>query len=952
MRRKGKLLLALIALMVAALLLPACGEPETPEPQTAVEIMYAQAQDLGFEGTLDEFLAIVAGKDGEDGADGANGKSAYELAQAAGYEGTEAQWLASLKGLDGKTPTIGENGNWFIGTTDTGVKAAGSKGETGAQGPAGPQGPAGEQGEQGPAGPQGPAGEQGEQGPAGPQGPAGEQGEQGPAGPQGPQGEPGDTPHINEDGYWVIGDEVTDIKAAGSVITVDGEGYLCIDGVSTGYKLSGETAPVSPYEFYPIEDENGEVSAYAFGVGTARYSKHVEIPDTFLEKPVTMIAYEGFAGCRDMTVVIPASVNTVDFNAFLSARNLTLSYLGDNLYFESESLMDAQNCTIDVMDDKLSGDWGMLQIGVSMSVTVTFDPMQGTLDGESVVTYKRGQAGELPAAIPSDSSLVFDCWRCDNCGRPLYTIEDLFHGCGSEMTLRAEYSFDIAQLAAAGSYVLRGESEEIIAIANIGREFFFASIADGNVTVTGEIYSGYTIPYETEDGINFSAWEYNFNYQQDTDTLEVNGSTLERFEGTLYIDVRGDVFGYRTNTPTSVSESLPEGDYSYADLLELQSIAPEDASNYKIVGCFLNVQAVLEQDGSPLYEENVSLWNRATEPLPEPKAESEGMIGVWMANFNGEPVEIRYWGELIGADDCRAVAEFREEKGITVVFMVNGSEWQTNTYKRNEPMEFDQPSLEGDAKFEGWFATDTGRNFNHSDELFQGYSDGATVTLEARIWKDITEVTVTFEADGVDPQTYTRDTASGTALPEAVAPEGQIFAYWQDESGNRYNMDWDVLNCGKETLTLTPVFVKDPSTEFYAGTWLAKDDSGEINAIADFWLTAAELTRENPSGTSHSFTVKENTIVLEEAGRTFTYAPENGTLTDDKGVVYVKASGTVYFIVDMDMESGNPVCTDITETKPQGDYVYVDLASGMMVSEEDAENYRVLGVMPSSLAGM
>lgn len=948
MRRKGKLFLALVALMVAALLLPACGEPQNPEPQTAVEIMYAQAQDLGFEGTLDEFLAIVAGKDGEDGADGANGKSAYELAQAAGYEGTEAQWLASLKGLDGKTPTIGENGNWFIGNTDTGVKAAGSKGETG---PTGPQGPAGEPGEQGPAGPQGPAGEPGEQGPAG------EKGEQGPTGPQGPQGEPGDTPYINDDGYWVIGDEVTDIKAAGSVITVDSEGYLCIDGVRTDYKLTaGETAPVSPYEFYPIEDETGEVNAYAFGVGSARYSKRVEIPDNFLGKPVTMVAYEGFAGCRNMAVVIPASVNTVDFNAFLSARNLTLSYLGDNLYFESEALMDAQNCTIDVTEDKLSGDYYQLQWGVSTSVTVTFDPMEGTLDGESVVTYERGQTGELPTAISSDSSLVFDFWRCNNCGRECRNIEDLFHGCGSEMTLRAEYVVDVSQLAAAGSYVLRGESNEIVAVANIGTKFFFASITDGNVTVTGEIYSGYTIPYQTEDGASFFAGEYNFNYQQDTDTLEVNGSTLERFEGTLYIDVRGDVFGYRTNTPTSVSESLLEGDYIYADLLELQSIAPEDAGNYKIVGCFLNVQAILEQDGNPLYEERVCLWDRAMEPLPEPKAEGEGMIGVWVANFNGEPVEIRYWGELVGADDYKAVAEFREEKGITVVFMVNGSQWQTNTYKRNESTEFEQPVLEGEAKFQGWVEPETGRQFYNSYELFQYYSDGATVTLEARIWKEITEVTVTFDVEGVDSQTYTRDTASGMALPKAPAPDGQIFVYWQDESGNRYYADWDVLNCGKETLTLFPVFVSDPSAEFYAGAWVAKDDSGEINAIVDFWLTAAELTREDPSGYSRNFTVEGNTIVVAGFGsgpeKTFTYDPEKETMTDDQGVVYVKASATVYFIADMDPESGEVVCTGITETKPQGDYVFVDLASGMMVSEEDAENYRVLGVMPSSLAEM
>lgn len=47
-------------------------------------------------------------------------------AGAAGQNGQNGQ-----DGQDGLTPTIGENGNWFIGTTDTGVKAAGTNGQDG-----------------------------------------------------------------------------------------------------------------------------------------------------------------------------------------------------------------------------------------------------------------------------------------------------------------------------------------------------------------------------------------------------------------------------------------------------------------------------------------------------------------------------------------------------------------------------------------------------------------------------------------------------------------------------------------------------------------------------------------------------------------------------------------------------------------------------------------------------
>ena len=59
------------------------------------------------------------GKDGVDGKDGINGTN--------GVDGKDG-----ANGTDGQTPYIGENGNWWIGDTDTGVKAAGDDGKDGA----------------------------------------------------------------------------------------------------------------------------------------------------------------------------------------------------------------------------------------------------------------------------------------------------------------------------------------------------------------------------------------------------------------------------------------------------------------------------------------------------------------------------------------------------------------------------------------------------------------------------------------------------------------------------------------------------------------------------------------------------------------------------------------------------------------------------------------------------
>ncbi len=88
--------------------------------------------------------------------------------------------VLSLK--EGATPHIGENGNWYVGTTDTGVKAQGAPGKDGAPGAAGATGA---------AGPQGPKGDTGATGPQGPKGDKGDTGPRGATGPQGPQGPAG-----------------------------------------------------------------------------------------------------------------------------------------------------------------------------------------------------------------------------------------------------------------------------------------------------------------------------------------------------------------------------------------------------------------------------------------------------------------------------------------------------------------------------------------------------------------------------------------------------------------------------------------------------------------------------------------------------------------------------------------------------------------------------------------
>ena len=85
-------------------------------PEFRVNEAMLQWRYVGDEVWLNLYnLSTLKGRDGETGQDGASGK-------------------------DGNTPFIGENGNWWIGGTDTGIKAAGEKGEKGDTGANGKDG--------------------------------------------------------------------------------------------------------------------------------------------------------------------------------------------------------------------------------------------------------------------------------------------------------------------------------------------------------------------------------------------------------------------------------------------------------------------------------------------------------------------------------------------------------------------------------------------------------------------------------------------------------------------------------------------------------------------------------------------------------------------------------------------------------------------------------------------
>ena len=117
---------------------------KTPEFRVSENIL--QWRYVGDEIWLNLYdLSVLKGLDGKDGADGKDGINGKD--GIAGKDGTNGQ--NGSDGKDGNTPFIGENGNWWIGETDTGVKAAGVDGEKGDKGDPGEKGDKGDKGDPG-----------------------------------------------------------------------------------------------------------------------------------------------------------------------------------------------------------------------------------------------------------------------------------------------------------------------------------------------------------------------------------------------------------------------------------------------------------------------------------------------------------------------------------------------------------------------------------------------------------------------------------------------------------------------------------------------------------------------------------------------------------------------------------------------------------------------------------
>ena len=205
-----------------------------------------EIQNLDLNGKYTYVVTTVATVDSKD-YESVWSNEAHYRADEAPYIGSNGNWWVGgtdtgvkaagddgKPGKDGETPYIGENGNWWIGFTDTKVKAAGTDGKDGEKGEDGETPYIGENGNwwigETDTGVKavGTDGTNGTNGADGLTPSIGENGNwwigatdtgvkaAGTDGTNGTNGADGETPYIGENGNWWIGETDTGVKAAGT----------------------------------------------------------------------------------------------------------------------------------------------------------------------------------------------------------------------------------------------------------------------------------------------------------------------------------------------------------------------------------------------------------------------------------------------------------------------------------------------------------------------------------------------------------------------------------------------------------------------------------------------------------------------------------------------------------------------------------------------------------------
>lgn len=491
-------IIALILVIAAVVAVFACCRKEGPKGDTGEQgIQGIQGEkgdkgDTGAQGLKDD--KGDKGDDGDDGKNGADGQTPYikdgywwigdtnTKVKASGIKGPQGD-----DGADGETPYI-KDGYWWIGNTNTNVKAEGSDGAQGEKGDKGADGltPYVKDGYWW-------IGDTNTNIKA--EGPQGEKGEQGETGANGL------TPFI-KDGYWWIGNTNTGVKAEGSQGEQgeQGEKGETGDNGLSAYELYKKQHP----EYTGTEAEwveamaNGQLTVY-----TVKFDLNGGTAATGFE-PTLMVHYNS-----TIKLTVPKKQGHT-FAGWYTGNNVT-----DGIFTET---------------DKVTSDMNLIARWIPVKVTITFEDYYG--DKISVQTVDYG-AKVTPPAVPSRiGKMKFVGWN--------KSVE--LNSVTSDMTVKAIYVTD--------TYTVKFETDGGTAIPDEG-------------VYTGEIPTKPADPVKS--GFSFAGWFLDRTYQN-----EYKFDRALNADTTLYAKYNGDYITITTAAELVAIANDPTAKYMLGNDINLK----------------------------------------------------------------------------------------------------------------------------------------------------------------------------------------------------------------------------------------------------------------------------------------------------------------------------------------------------------------------------------------------
>ncbi len=371
-----------------------------------------------------------------------------------------------------------------------------------------------------------------------------------------------------------------------------------------------------------------QIGSYAFAKCSAL--KKVEIPDTVTELP------EGvFQGCRDLTVVLPDTMEKIDASAF--ADTTGISIVCSSQLAESSVIKDLQGAQspVQTVSFSLEGD-GVFSYG---------EP--GRIRADFRINGKTEEGRKLLWKYPET-----DAYDCRIEGSSLVVLPKRLTGANE----RFDVTVTDAELGLEASLRLRTVASDLGGVDEGGAPLYEVEIGQQEYVYTGAQYRPSVAVKKAAGQVILDASDYTVTYSnnQKAGTAQVIVSGKGNYAGTIrksfviakakqYVTARDIVWSVKEPIVQIGASSSGDGQLSYASSNE--KVASVDASGIAIIHgagtASIRIQAAETENFEKSEVKQITLTVRASQEGSKPKSQLKVLKASYTKALGSKPFSLK-----------------------------------------------------------------------------------------------------------------------------------------------------------------------------------------------------------------------------------------------------------------------------------------------------------------------